>query len=123
MKGAPSDEKYSIQKSCIHISCSDYTSDPETDEYGVKMVLQRQTEFQDVVDFSSSLINEGVTECEFYLINDIPAIMYKKPDIDGIILAVVSETKDVLELCFWPYSDEDYLSLSMLMIASLQIDE
>lgn len=81
-------------------------------------------EMKDADAYIEALKDLGVTDAEKLTVNGLPAVSYTNPDDkDVMVLALVTEKGYVLEFAFSPVSDEGFLAVSTVMIASIQESE
>ncbi len=93
----------------------------ESAAIGVQYV---DAEMKDADAYIEALKDLGVTDAEKLTVNGLPAVSYTNPDDkDVMVLALVTEKGYVLEFAFSPVSDEGFLAVSTVMIASIQESE
>ena len=68
------------------------------------------------------LIQYGYTDTEAIYINGIPSLSYPDTARDTMnVICRIPGTDDVLSFSFKPYSNENFTSLTSLMISSIQV--
>ena len=98
-----------------------FMPEDETAEIGVQYV---DAEMKDADAYIETLKDLGVTDAEKLTVNGLPAVSYTNPDDkDVMVLALVTEKGYVLEFAFSPVSDESFLAVATVLLASIQESE
>ena len=98
-----------------------FMSKDESAAIGVQYV---DAEMKDADAYIEALKDLGVTDAEKLTVNGLPAVSYTNPDDEDVIcLAMVTEKGYILEFVFSPISDEGFLAVSRIMVASIQESE
>lgn len=98
-----------------------FATEDETAGIGVQYI---DAEIEDIDVYIEALKELGVTDAEKMTINGLTAVSYTNPDDEDVIcLSMVTEKGYVLEFAFSPASDEGFLAVSRVMVASIQESE
>ena len=98
-----------------------FMPEDETAGIGVQYI---DAEIDDIDVYIEALKELGVTDVQKMMINGLTAVSYTNPDDEDVIcLAMVTEKGYILEFAFSPVSDEGFLAVSTVMIASIQESE
>ena len=98
-----------------------FMPEDETAEIGVQYI---DAGIEDIDAYIEALKELGVTDAEKMTINGLTAVSYTNPDDEDVVcVAMVTEKGYILEFAFSPVSDEGFLAVSRIMVASIQPSE
>ncbi len=98
-----------------------FMPEDETAGIGVQYI---DAEIEDIDAYIEALKELGVTDAEKMTINGLTAVSYTNPDDEDVVcVAMVTEKGYILEFAFSPVSDEGFLAVSRIMVASIQPSE